>query len=109
MKKILVASSRKLDVEKNVEVVNGDVCGRVLELKETVEKDIWLYGGGGVLIEAFSKQDIIDEYIVGIIPVVLGKGRPLFASNIPKVELHLDECIVDDGITLLRYSRNKPC
>lgn len=105
-KKLIVATSRKLDVTPNVELVNGDVCARVLELREEDGKDIWLYGGG-VVIDAFIKADVIDEYIIGIIPTVLGSGRKLFLEDNPTIKLHLKESIVDSGIVLLTYSKRE--
>ncbi|MDZ5000305.1 dihydrofolate reductase, partial [Clostridium perfringens] len=36
---------------------------------------------------------------------ILGKGRPLFFGNNPKVDLHLDQYIMDNGIAILRYSK----
>lgn len=47
----------------------------------------------------------LDEYIIGIIPTILGKGRPLFLENNPKIDLKLDEYIVDNGIVICRYSK----
>ncbi|MBU3805197.1 MAG: dihydrofolate reductase family protein, partial [Candidatus Cellulosilyticum pullistercoris] len=69
-------------------------------------KDVFLFGGG-ILIDAFLKADIIDEYIIGIIPTILGEGRPLFLGNHPKIDLSLQEFVTEDGIVILRYSRRK--
>lgn len=69
-------------------------------------KDIFLFGGGG-LADNFIKSNIIDEYIIGIIPTILGKGRPLFLENNPKIDLHLDQYIMDKGVVILRYSKDK--
>ena len=48
---------------------------------ESNEKDIWLIGGGK-LIENFIILDLIDEYIITIIPIILGDGVPMFTSSI---------------------------
>lgn len=103
-KKLLVATSRELKGDENVEFISGDICSEVLELRSEVGKDIWLFGGAG-LTDAFIKADIIDEYIIGIIPIILGNGRPLFLGENPTIKLHLDECTVNEGITVLRYTK----
>lgn len=103
-KTIIVASSQAKEDYDNVRFVSEDICSYVQELRQKDGKDIWLFGGGG-LIDHFIKEDIIDEYIVGIIPVILGKGRPLFLENNPHIELHLDEVTVDDGVPILRYTK----
>ncbi|WP_287227372.1 dihydrofolate reductase family protein [Oscillibacter sp.] len=74
----------------------------VLALKDRPGKHIWLFGGGE-LASDFIRADAVDRYIVGILPVIRGKGRRLFQEGIPPVELHLDRCTVSDGIPILEY------
>jgi len=47
----------------------------------------------------------MTELAIGIIPIILEKGRPSFLADNPNIKLHLDECTVDDGITILKYSK----
>ena len=101
-KKIIVATTRDLQGSENVEFFNGDICKKILLLQEEEGKDIWLFGGA-TLTDAFIKADVVDEYIIGIIPIILGDGRPLFLNNNPTIELHLDECYIENGITILKY------
>ena len=101
-KKVIVATTRSLQGSENVEFFNGDICKKILLLKEEEGKDIWLFGGA-TLTDPFIKADIVDEYIIGIIPIILGDGRSLFLNNNPTIELHLDECYIDNGITILKY------
>ena len=103
-KKVYIATSQKLQDKENIHFINGDICKVILEEKKKVGKHIYLFGGG-VLVDHFIKSDIIDEYIIGIIPIILGKGRPLFLQNNPTVKLHLDEYLIEDGITILKYSK----
>lgn len=103
-KKVYIATSQKLQDKENIHFINGDICKVILEEKKKEGKDIYLFGGG-VLVDHFIKADIIDEYIIGIIPIILGKGRPLFLQNNPTVKLHLDEYLIEDGITILKYSK----
>ncbi|MEA1962023.1 MAG: dihydrofolate reductase family protein [Bacillota bacterium] len=82
---------------ENLEFVNNDICTYVQNLQQAEGKDIWLFGGS-ILTDAFIKANIVDEYIIGIIPMNLGKGRPLFPGNNPTIKLHLDECTVITNI-----------
>jgi len=104
--KIYVASNEKLDTEYDVEFINGDIVNQILELKKEDGKNIWLFGGAGS-IDPFIKADVIDEYIVGIIPIILGNGIPLFLENNLTLRLHLDECTIAEGVTMLRYTKIK--
>ena len=65
----------------------------------------WLVGGGE-LAASFRAHGLITEYIVSIIPVILGAGVPLFASPGPKENLKLaDSKSYPNGVTQLRYVR----
>ena len=97
-----VATTRTLKVEDNVEVISGDICSKIESLKEEEGKDIWLFGGGG-LTDGFIKKNIVDEYIIGIIPVILGKGRKLFYGDHESIKLRLVETTITEGIVILRY------
>lgn len=103
-KQIIVATSRNMKNYDNVKFINNDICGYIQSLQQTEGKDIYLFGGGG-LIDSFIKADIIDEYIIGIIPIILGQGRPLFMDNNPTIKLHLIEYTVKEGIAIFRYSK----
>ena len=51
-------------------------------------ENIWLVGGAQI-IASFLKQGVVDEIIMSVIPVILGKGIPLFKNieNETKLEL----------------------
>ncbi|MBK5263116.1 MAG: dihydrofolate reductase family protein [Peptostreptococcaceae bacterium] len=103
-KKLIVATSRNFEPYDQVEFVSGNIGKRILELKKEKGKNIWLFGGAGVT-DPFIKANIIDEYIIGIVPVILGTGRSLFYKYNPTINLKLIECTVTDGITIIRYSK----
>lgn len=103
-KRFLVVTNQKRSNDGNVEFINEDIVEMVTRLKAEKGKNIWLYGGAQVA-EAFIKADVIDEYIIGIIPVILGSGRKLFWNEYPTIKLHLDESTVTDGVAILRYTK----
>jgi dihydrofolate reductase len=102
-KKVLVVTHKKIK-EDNVDVIKGDIVSEITKLKKEKGKHIWLFGGG-VVIDPFVKAGVIDEYIIGIVPTILGSGRPLFLGKNSEIELHLDECTSQEGIVILRYSK----
>lgn len=103
-KKVYIATSKNIADYDNITFINSDICKVIEEERKKEGKDIFLFGGG-IVIDNFIKADIIDEYIIGIIPTILGNGRSLFLGNNPKIDLKLDDYIVDNGITILRYSK----
>ncbi len=62
------------------EFVSHDAEDFVRTLKRQKGKDIWLLGGGK-LNTTMLNAGLIDEMIVSIIPVILGKGIPLFTDE----------------------------
>lgn len=105
-KKCYVATTRKdeSDNSNRVEFVVDDVTGFIKKLKREQGKDIWLVGGGK-LIDQFIKKDIIDKYIITIIPTILGDGIPLFIGENPEIKLKLIGTRTVDGMVELTYVR----
>lgn len=103
-KSILVATHQDLTMKANSKIISGDIGQQVQNLKKEEGKNIWLFGGAGST-DPFIRQDIVDEYVIAIIPTILGKGRRLFKGDYPNINLHLDEYVVKDGIAVLTYSK----
>ncbi|MCT4634072.1 MAG: dihydrofolate reductase family protein [Firmicutes bacterium] len=103
-KKIIVATNREMEKRDNVEFISGDICSQVLELAKEEGRNIWLFGGAG-LTDTFIKNNAVDEYIVAIIPTILGDGRRLFRGGYPKIDLHLESTSNSDGVVVMRYVR----
>lgn len=103
-KNIIVATHRVLESKKNVDFVSGDIGSRILELKKLEGKNIWLFGGAG-LTDSFIRENIVDEYVIAIIPTILGKGRSLFKGDYPKIDLYLEEYSINDGVAALTYRK----
>jgi dihydrofolate reductase len=75
------------------------------ELRKNKGKDIWL-AGGGELTREFLKEDLVDELYLGIVPVLVGEGIPLFAPGFPQREFTLMESkAYSGGLVALKYER----
>jgi dihydrofolate reductase len=57
-------------------------------LRSAPGKDIWLVGGGE-LIAAFLDAGLIDEFIIHVIPTLIGEGIPLIHPRHRLVSLDL--------------------
>jgi dihydrofolate reductase len=47
--------------------------------------------GGGELARGFLEADLIDELFLGIVPILLGRGLPLFPGGFPQRDFTLVE------------------
>jgi len=105
-KEIIVATSRTLEKRENVMFIKGNITQQILTSKEKEGKNIWLFGGA-ILTDLFIKQNLVDEYIIGIVPTLLGSGRSLFKGHNEQIDLHLNRTTVTDSIVILIYSKRK--
>lgn len=97
-----VFSSRSGNDERAT-FINSDIAAKVLEIKKQGGKDIWLYGGAG-LVRTFVKSGLIDSYRLSVHPVVLGKGKPLFEELSQSIKLKLiDSKSFKSGVVQLIY------
>jgi dihydrofolate reductase len=85
--------------------VNQSPAAFVAKLRHRAGKDIWLMGGGE-LARDFLKADLVDELYIGIVPVLLGDGIPLFPSGFPQRNFALVENkTYSKGLIALNYRR----
>ena len=102
-KTFYIASSNKIDTKySNIEIINWNITDKILQLKEKKWKNIWLFWWAW-LTDEFIKENIIDEYIIWIIPILLWEWRRLFLGDNPLINLHLKENTTQDWIVILRY------
>ncbi|MFE4898485.1 dihydrofolate reductase family protein [Peribacillus butanolivorans] len=87
-KKNYVFSTSEEGSTKFVEFVNEDVVEFTKKLKEQEGSKIWMIGGSSIL-DAFIKENLIDEYIITVTPHILGSGIPLFKEKNPQIDLIL--------------------
>lgn len=86
--------------------IQDDIPGTVARLKSQPGRDIWLYGGAG-LITSFIHHGLIDEFRLSVHPVVLGAGKPLFTDIKQRMNLRLVRTrTFSSGVVQLIYQQN---
>lgn len=114
MKQVVISSSITTAEEQSLyhpaTWLNGNddqLLQAIHELKQQPGKDIWFYGGA-VLYNWMAKHDLIDEYHLGIAPIILGPGHNLFAGLERRYPLTLKSCKhTSKGYLMLVYERNR--
>lgn len=85
----------------------GNLTELVKRLKSGNGKNIYCDGGAEVINELL-KNDLIDEFIIAVIPVLLGGGTRLFKDGRPEQLLELvSSKSFDTGLTQLHYKRKE--
>ena len=81
-KKIFVASNTLQSIpellQDRVTIVSGDPEYIYRHVSEKGHQHV--YVDGGRLIQSFIRADLIDDFIITRIPVLIGEGKPLFGS-----------------------------
>ena len=106
--KTVVSSTLSGDPGWNGKVVRGaDLADVVAALKQSVDGDIYSFGGAG-LANGLMALDLVDEYRLMVLPQVFGDGKRLFAPGLPPLALRLIETKpLDTGAVILHYIRDR--
>lgn len=87
-----------------VNLVSAGAADFVRQLKQADGKDIWLMGGG-LLAASLLQARLVDEIELGLQPILLGTGVPLFPAFDGQLELQLRECkTYKSGLVGLSYA-----
>jgi dihydrofolate reductase len=91
----------------NVHFYTGNLKALIDGLKAQKSKGVFC-DGGAEIINALAKEDLIDEYIISIIPILLGDGTRMFQDGRPPQGLKLQDVKhFDTGLVQLHYLRDK--
>jgi dihydrofolate reductase len=91
-----------------VEFVADPIPAFVSRLRATPGRNVWMMGGAG-LIASFLDAGEIDEFIIHVIPILIGEGIPLVAPRHRSVSLTLRSSRrYADGVVRLHYAVVKP-
>ena len=105
-----IFSSRKLPMIEgaNIRFVNGDVRRAHAEMRAAAgTRNIWIVGGGD-LAGQFYDAGLLDELIIQVGSVTLGKGKPLFPRRVLSPILRLVSVRqLGAGMAELRYEVHK--
>lgn len=88
-----------------VNYYTGDLSALVHRLKSMPGKNIYC-DGGAEIVNALLKADLLDEFVISIIPVLLGSGTRLFHEKRPENRLELVSLkSFASGLAQLHYRR----
>jgi dihydrofolate reductase len=90
-------------VPHGVEYVNEPVAAFAEKLRARAGKNIWMMGGAE-LIGAFVDAGAIDEFLLAVMPVLIGEGIPFVAPRHRTVPMQLLSARpYPDGVIMVHY------
>lgn len=89
--------------------VRGDVRPVHAAMRSAAgDRNLWVVGGGGLAVQ-FHAAGLLDEIIVQVGSVTLGRGKPLFPTALTRPPLVLTSArAMGTGFAELRYDVPKP-
>lgn len=99
-----VFSNTLREVRPGAILVNGNIEEEVRKIKQDTGKDIWLFGGA-ILTSSLMNLGLVDEIILAMHPIILGRGKPLFSqvtNRVPLTLLYSKQ--YSSGLVTLAYS-----
>jgi len=91
----------------NSTLLGPDVIAAVTELKARPGRELHIMGSGQ-LIGALMQHRLVDDYLLIIHPLVLGKGRRLFAAGVPTSLELVDATPAPSGVLVATYRAGGP-
>ena len=75
-----IVTRKPWSFQENTHYITDNIIETISQLRKEEGKDIWLVGGGR-LTTMLLNNDLVDEMIITIIPIILGRGISLFPDN----------------------------
>lgn len=99
-------SSVPEDYKGKAELVSGPLADVLKTLHAKGHKD--LYIDGGTTIRNFLKEDLIDEMIITVLPILLGGGSSLFGELLQPMEFeHVSTEVLLNAMVQNHYRRER--
>lgn len=103
--KLVFSKTLKTVDWNNSTLINAHASTEISKLKAQGGKDMYVFGSAN-LSETFINDNLFDEYRIGIAPVILGSGRPLFKQGIASRNLSLvSSQQISPGGTVLKFTK----
>ena len=101
-KYVLSTSLERSDWQNTIFLKSID---EIINLKASGEGNIRVYGSAAV-VQALFKHDLVDELYLMTFPIILGKGKRLFAEDsMPAAFALTDHQVTSNGVVLSCYQR----
>jgi dihydrofolate reductase len=101
--KIVFSRTLEKAAWNNTKLVKENAEQEVAKLKQQPGKDLFIFGSAN-LSSTLMQHGLIDEYRLGLTPVILGGGNPLFKASPNRMKMKLLEARpLKSGCVILRY------
>ncbi len=88
---------------QNSTLLTGDAMDAIVKLKQKHDKTLVIFGSA-TLVLSLMRHNLVDEFVLAVHPLVLGRGRRLFPEDTTQTNLHLvDNVTIANGVIVAIY------
>jgi dihydrofolate reductase len=103
--KLVFSKTLKEVAWNNTTLIKKNASAEISRLKSEGDGDLYVFGSAD-LSSTFINDDLFDEYRIGVAPVILGSGTPLFKKGITSRNLSLlSSQQLSSGGTILKFAK----
>ena len=104
--KVVFSRSLEEAAWSNTRLVRDGMLDAVRALKRDTSQDLVILGSGSI-VSQLARENLIDEYQIVLVPIVLGSGRTLFDGLGCRIPLQLTRSrAFDNGNVVAWYERS---
>jgi dihydrofolate reductase len=104
--KYVVSDNLKDPAWNNTKVISGEVVAEIKKLKDTLDKNILVYGSS-VLAETLFNEGLVDDVNIVLFPVVVGEGKKMFKDGENFTLNLINTQVMEPSAVLLQYNVTK--
>jgi len=102
MPKYVVSTTMDHADWNNSTIIADDIPGRVRALRERENVIVW---GSPTLVKTLMAESLVDEYVLLVSPIVLGRGKKMLPEDGTRHTLHIVELeLLERGMLALRMA-----
>lgn len=106
-KKVFIITHFEEPADGQIQFYTSSLTELVRTLKLQIGKNIFVDGGAQIINQLLA-ENLIDEFIISVVPVLLGGGTKLFANNIGQMNFEcVDAKLFPSGLVKLHYRKSK--
>jgi dihydrofolate reductase len=105
-KTYVITHRNEVSYHPDVEIAKNNLTDLVKQLRVEKGKEIWILGGAKI-VNQLIKANLVDEYHISTMPVILGEGTRLFENDNPLRKLSLVESKLYGDVLDTTYIRKE--
>lgn len=99
-----VLTKDRIEDTPNIKYIDMNIKELINRLQQEKGKNIWICGGANIVNQCVS-ENLIDEYQITTVPVILGNGIRLFGEKNKNIKLELKDTKEENGLIVGIYAK----